>query len=91
MFIGFSAITLYFPNDIISIAEISFTDEKMDMKRWLEILSDHNIDILVMSISKFTINCSIDIQQIESYFDSFPVNFPESLWSNYGDFHYLYL
>ncbi|XP_025405709.1 uncharacterized protein LOC112679969 [Sipha flava] len=90
VFIEFSAVTLNFPNDVLSIAEISFIDEKIDMKRWLEILSDHNIDVLVMSISRLTINCAIESQQVENYFDEFPVNFPESLWSSYSNFRFLF-
>jgi hypothetical protein len=90
VFIEFSAVTLNFPNDVLSIAEISFIDEKIDMKRWLEILSDHNIDVLVMSISRLTINCAIESQQVENYFDEFPVNFPDSLWSSYSNFRFLF-
>lgn len=77
VFVDFSAVTFSFPNDVISTSHISFIDNNMNIERWLPILIDHDIDVLVMSTSRLTVNCVLE-KQVESYFDGFP----ESLGSN---------
>lgn len=86
VFVDISSISLYFPNNMVSIPICD--EENMHMKKWIQVLVDCDVDIIVMSISSFTLHCAMDKHSVESYLNNFPVRFPDSIIWYYGNSYF---
>lgn len=86
VFVDFSKISLYFPNN--NIVSIPICEEQTHIKKWIQLLVDCDVDIVVMSISSFTLQCALEKQSIECYLNNFPVRFPDSVIWCYGNFYF---
>lgn len=85
VFVDFSTIALYFPSEMVSNLIIPTSDRQINVKKWIQLISDSGINIIVMKISSFSINCLLQRDKVETYFNTFPIRFPDSIWS-YGNF-----
>lgn len=87
VFVDFSTILLYFPNEIVPCLKTTITYGKMYVNKWIQLIIDHDIDVVLIKISNSTLHCALNRRKVESFFDHFPVLFPDSLWSN-GNLHF---
>lgn len=86
VFVDISTTLLYFPSKTISSLTNPFEYETKSVKEWIHLVNDSDIDVVVMQISSFTINCALENFKVDSFLSSLPVRFPDSIWSQ-GNFH----
>lgn len=88
IFVNISNVSIFFSNKTISSNTIPDFNENIDVKKWTEVIVNHRVNVVGMSVSRIAINCAIEEEKVVNYLRNPPVRFPDKIWSKSNSVFY---